>query len=357
MATTTTTTSSSPSSAAQPPPLPIIDSHIHLYPSSELSTLAWLTPDHPLASQHSVTEFRAATCTSPSQSLSGFILVEADRANSSSQDWTFPLQEIAWMRRLATGTPREGEGHAPADAPLCLGLVPWAPLDRGPAELERYLAAAEREAGPEAWPKVKGFRYLLQDKPARVALADEFVEGLKVLGRRGFVFEVGVDQHRRGKAQLEEVVEMIDRAHDGVEEEEKVVFVLNHLCKPDLTIINQTDPSFIAWRTAMFTLSKCHRTYMKLSGCFSELPDKLKERSAEDIFAAILPWLAVVVAAFGPSRIMFGSDWPVCTVGVGEGAWRKWHKVVDMVCDLAGLSLEDKAMLWSGTAKQAYKIE
>lgn len=110
-------------------------------------------------------------------------------------------------------------------------------------------------------------------------------------------------------------------------------------------------------RTAMFTLSKCRKTYMKLSGCFSELPDKLKQRPAEDIFAAILPWLAVVVAAFGPGRIMFGSDWPVCTVGAGEDAWKKWHKVVDMVCDLAGLSAEDQAMLWAGTAKEAYKLE
>ena len=107
----------------------------------------------------------------------------------------------------------------------------------------------------------------------------------------------------------------------------------------------------------MFTLSKCRRTYMKLSGCFAELPDKLKERSAEDIVSAILPWLAVVVAAFGPSRIMFASDWPVCTVGVGSDAWKKWHRVVEMVCDFAGLSLEDQTMLWSGTAKKAYNLE
>lgn len=107
----------------------------------------------------------------------------------------------------------------------------------------------------------------------------------------------------------------------------------------------------------MFTLSKCHKTYMKLSGCFAELPDSLKTRPAEAIFEAILPWLAVVVAAFGASRIMFASDWPGCTVGVGDDAWKKWHRVVEMVCDLAGLSGEDKEMLWSGTAKKAYKLD
>jgi len=96
---------------------------------------------------------------------------------------------------------------------------------------------------------------------------------------------------------------------------------------------------------------------MKLSGLFSELPDWLKTRPAEDIFSAILPWLAVTLAAFGPSRIMFGSDWPVCTVDAGDDAWKKWHKIVEMVCDLAGLGLDDQAMLWSGTARKAYHLD
>ncbi|KAH6631109.1 hypothetical protein B0J18DRAFT_423160 [Chaetomium sp. MPI-SDFR-AT-0129] len=345
-------------------PHPIIDSHIHLFPTSELSSLSWYTPDHPLGSQHSLEEYRAAIAPTPDSktpapSVSGFIFVETDRnTNPSTKDFAGPLQEIAWLRRIVTGQPKPGEGHTADDARLCLGIVPFAPLPLGAEALKAYLAQAEEVAGPETWAKVKGFRYLLQDKENGTALGDGFVEGLKVLGEKGFVFEVGIDQHRRGRVQLEEVVEMIDRAHDGVAEDEKVVFVLNHLCKPDLTILNQTDPSFIAWRTAMFTLSKCRKTYIKLSGLFSELPDKLKERSAEDIFSAILPWLAVVVAAFGPGRIMFGSDWPVCTVGVGkEDAWKKWHRVVDMVCDLAGLSEEDQAMLWAGTAREAYKLD
>lgn len=107
----------------------------------------------------------------------------------------------------------------------------------------------------------------------------------------------------------------------------------------------------------MFTLGKCRRTYMKLSGLFEEMSDSLKTQSAEQIFSAILPWLAVVIAAFGPERIMFGSNWPVCTVGVGEEAWKKWHKIVDMMCDMAGLSQEDQTMVWSGTAKKAYNLE
>jgi L-rhamnono-1,4-lactonase len=206
--------------------IPIIDSHIHLFPSSELPTLAWnATPSHPLNAQHSTAEFRTATG-SPAN-LAGFILIEADRKNDAAKDWTAPLQEVAWMRRLATGQAGADEGHAAADASLCLGFVPWAPMTLGAEELAKYLERAEEAAGAETWAKVKGFRYLLQDKPNGEALGEGFIESLKVLGRKGYVFDVGVDQHRRGRVQLEEVVEMIDRAHDGVEEEEKVVFILS----------------------------------------------------------------------------------------------------------------------------------
>ncbi|KAK0614176.1 hypothetical protein B0T14DRAFT_539749 [Immersiella caudata] len=335
--------------------IPIIDSHIHLFPEAEISSHCWYTPENSsLNGRRSVEEFRVQTGSPPQ--LAGFVFIEADRKNDDSKDWTFPLQEIDWVRRIATGQPRPNEGHTAEDAKLCVGIIPWAPVVLGADQLERYLVKAEETAGP-AWEKVKGFRYLLQDKPNGTALDEKFIEGLKLLGKRGYVFDLGVDQHRRGRIQLEEAVDMIDRAHDGVEEEEKVVFILNHLCKPDLSIISQTDPAFIAWRTAMFTLSKCKKTYMKLSGLFSELPDKLKTQSAEDIFSAILPWLAVTLAAFGPSRIMFGSDWPVCTPGTGDDAWKKWHNIVEMVCDLAGLGPDDQERLWSGTAKEAYKLD
>lgn len=203
-------------------PLPIIDSHIHLYPSDALDSLAWHTgPDHPLTGRHSLAEYAGATGSPAAPAApAGFVLVEADRKNDEARDWTAPLQEVSWMRRIA-------DGHDPAGARLCRAMVPWAPVVLGPARLEAYLQEAEAVAGPAMWARVKGFRYLLQDKPAFTALADGFIEGLKVLGKRGFVFDLAVDQHRRGRAQMEEAVEMVDRAHEGVPDEEKVVFVLS----------------------------------------------------------------------------------------------------------------------------------
>ena len=133
----------------------------------------------------------------------------------------------------------------------------------------------------------------------------------------------------------------------------------DHLCKPDLTIYNPSDPKFIAWRTAIFALASSPKTYLKLSGLFSEMPATLQQSSVDDIVIALQPYLAVILASFGASRIMFGSDWPVCTVGMEKeegGAWEKWRMVVERFVDLAGLTTEEAVMIWSGTAIKAYGI-
>ncbi|TQV90320.1 hypothetical protein V2A60_004298 [Cordyceps javanica] len=341
--------------------LPIIDSHIHLYPSSEIDTLAWAKPDHPLYAQHSVEEYKEAAKTAPS--LLGFIFVETDRKHdlasgaADGSGWEAPLQEVRWLRRIALGEPRDGEGHAADDKKLCLAVVPWAPLPSGPAVLDRYLDRVKEEAG-EAWPKVKGFRYLLQDKPNGTMLEQDFIDSLKLLGRRGFVFEVGVDQHRRGRKQLDELIELVDRVHDGVPENEKVKLVINHLCKPDFSILNlATDPAFHAWRTTIYALGKVPQVYMKLSGGFAEMPEALRAQDAAHIFQSTFGWLGVVLATFGARRIMFGSDWPVCTVGMPEGqGWPRWKAVVDKMCWMASLDDDERAMIYGGTAKEAYGL-
>jgi len=265
-----------------------------------------------------------------------------------------PLKEVEWLKRIALGTPREGEGHTAEQKKLCLAIIPWAPIPSGEKVLEKYLKEVETHAG-ESFKKIRGFRYLVQDKPRGTMLEPGFIEGLKFLGRKGYVFDLGVDQHSGGKWQLEEAVKMVELAHEGVGAEDKVVFIINHLCKPDLSVYNQTDPSFIAWRNAIFALSKNSNTFMKLSGCFSEMPDSLKNGSIDEIVMALQPYLVVILATFGSFRIMFGSDWPVCTVGI-EGAWEKWRRVVDRFCDLASLGQSDQIMIWSGTAIKAYGI-
>lgn len=226
--------------------IPIVDSHIHLFPATHLPSLAWHGPDNPLGSQHSVDEYRAATAsiptttssdsTTPSSStyyLRGFIFLETDRISSLDESsatggWTNPLDEVSFLARVALGEPLPGEGHTASDRALCLGIVPWAPVPAGPEALQRYMALVREQTRTEdVWRKVRGARYLLQDKPAGTMLGKGFVEGVRWLGREGLVFDLGVDARQGGLWQLREAVEMMRRVYDGVKEEERVVFVIS----------------------------------------------------------------------------------------------------------------------------------
>ena len=216
--------------AEAPADYPIIDSHIHLYPASEVETLAWCKPSNPLHSQHSLEEYAAATGSCPS--LEGFIFLETDRRHDlelgdrDGSGWEFPLMEVDWLKRIALGTPKEGEGHTPEQKKLCLAIIPWAPVPSGADALERYVAEVKKHA-EGSFGKIKGFRYLVQDKPKGTMLQHGFIDGLKWLGKKGYVFDLGVDQNSGGKWQLEEAVEMIEKAHEGVEEEENVTFIIS----------------------------------------------------------------------------------------------------------------------------------
>lgn len=209
---------------------PIIDSHIHLFPESELDTLAWNTPSNPLYKQQSLDEYTAAT--SSASSLEGFIFLETDRKNDlkrgeeDGSGWEMPLKEVSWLKRIALGRPLEGEGHTVEHAKLCKAIIPWAPVPSGEKALERYVKEVEKEA-EGSWGLVKGFRYLVQDKEKGTMLTEGFIEGLKWLGKNGFVFDLGVDLHSGGRWQLEEAIEMMEKAHEGDEDGEKVTVIIS----------------------------------------------------------------------------------------------------------------------------------
>lgn len=208
---------------------PIIDSHVHLYPESELESISWIPQSSPLYEQKSIDQYRDATRSSPL--LAGFVAIENDRkytlesSHTYVPEWAGPLQEVSWLSRIALGEPRPGEGHSVADSHLCLGIIPFAPIAEGPVALAKYLDGAKKAAGG-AWDKIKGFRYLLQDKPDGTALQDEFIQSLQFLGRQGYSFDVCVNYHRRGKQLLSDTVGMMERVLHGVPENQQITIVL-----------------------------------------------------------------------------------------------------------------------------------
>ncbi|KAL2828783.1 hypothetical protein BDW59DRAFT_44055 [Aspergillus cavernicola] len=362
--------------------IPIVDSHIHLFPESHLPTLAWYTPGSPgpLGSQHSVDQYQEATSKYIATSvhaqptyLRGFIFVETDRISSVEESnghgWAHVLDEVSFLARIATGNPIAGEGHSADDRYLCLGIIPWAPVSGGAGVLEKYVALVkERTASDGIWDKVCGVRYLVQDKPAGVMLESGFIEGLRWLGRQCLTFDLGVDARQGGIWQLEEAVEMMRRTYEGAEEEKyKVKIVINHLCKPNLQLPYTspesiiTHPDFLQWKAQVIAMAQYPTTYMKLSGSFSELPP-LSPDAEPDIASLVeklQPWTDAIFDAFGPERVMFGSDWPVCNVGGGgnQVTWGRWRRVVDGVLERRGLDGEQKKGFWGRVAVEAYGVK
>ncbi|KAL1645459.1 L-rhamnono-gamma-lactonase [Diplodia intermedia] len=373
-----------------PPPPRILDSHIHLWPHTSTNPAghAWMTPGGPLTKQHSLSDYFAATSTtsspsSPSPTVHGAVYIETDRTLSSSSSSpppdiltraSQPLAELRWLRRLVAGTPAAGEGFAAGDGAVLWGAVPWLPADAGSAdELRAYLAAAEEAAGPQAWARVVGWRFLLQGigeerALGRVLDGEGWARGLReVLGPRGWCFDVGVDARGVGAWQVERVVEACERVNregEGEGEGEAgpaVRFVLNHLCKPDMQQHPATPAQhdeFSRWSAAIRRAARSPHTYMKLSGAFSEMggdPDHLPW-TPERVLDRMRPWLDVLFDAFPPERIMFGSDWPVCNVRGGASAWKSWVAAVEAILDAYGLTDEQRDRVWYGTAVEAYRL-
>jgi L-fuconolactonase len=113
-----------------------------------------------------------------------------------------------------------------------------------------------------------------------------------------------------------------------------VTFVLDHLGNPELA-----ERPDAGWVASIRALAECGNTFCKLSGVLSEP-------------AHLVPYYEVVLEAFGPERLMFGSDWPPCTVTSSYGA------VVSVAQALtAGLSPEEQAAVFGGTARRAYRLD
>ena len=225
--------------------IPIVDSHIHLFPATHLPTLAWYDgPDNPLGSQHSVDEYREAVSSvlaSPEgdtdKYLRGFIFLETDRRSTTAQidysngvaspGWIHALEEVSFLSRIALGEPLEGEGHKPVDKDLCLGIIPWAPIPGGPDHMRRYVEEVqEATQTKQVFHKVRGFRYLVQDKPAGVMLDRQFVDSLRWLGKQSYTFDLGVDGRQGGLHQLREAVDMMSEVYKVLENAEDAVTIV-----------------------------------------------------------------------------------------------------------------------------------
>ncbi|KAF2493611.1 hypothetical protein BU16DRAFT_551406 [Lophium mytilinum] len=392
----------------------LLDTHIHLWPTSacNASSHTWMAPPdpqtpHPLATRHGISDYNAATSSSPTQP-SAFIYVETDRAlptpsppiESSAaafsirralEKWAAePLEELRFLRRIIEGKPQgEGDGFQAGDGDKMAGIVAFAPLHLTPRMFDIYLLLAKEVAGPETWSRVVGFRYLLQGMRdqrefSKFVWEESWLSNLVGLGKvgtgpgnRGWTFDVGVDMRSGGVWQLEKAAEMVERvrkieaADVGNGGRGSVRFVLNHLCKPDLTLTDPaSDPEAQRWCAAISRLARQPDTYMKLSGAFSEFGTTTPS-PVEVIAERLRWWVRHVFGVFGPEQIMFGSDWPVCNVNGPKGdasgdakgktkgveSWGVWVEVVEKLMDELEVDALGRERVWWGTGCEVYGVE
>ena len=177
-------------------------------------------------------------------------------------------------------------------------------------------------------PKFKGVRHIVQDEADDFMLGEGFLEAIEALGDRDLTYDILVFPR-----QLPAAIEMVKK-FPGQR------FVLDHLAKPEIAS-GKMEP----WRENIRELAKNPQVFCKLSGLVTEA-DWGKWEAGQ-----FRRYLDVVFEAFGPRRLMMGSDWPVCLVAGDYGT------VVNVVKDyIKPLSKSEQDAVLGGTAADFYRI-
>ena len=220
------------------------------------------------------------------------------------------VEESLWLLALA-------KAH-----PLVKGVVGWVDLrsDRVGNDL-RVLAAN---------PTFVGVRHVVQDEPdPRFVLGEGFIRGLRQLRQHGLTYDLLLYP-----TQLPAAIELVELLPEQP-------FVVDHLAKPRI-VAGEID----GWERDIRAIARHDNVCCKVSGMVTEAVRRGWKR---DDFT---PYLDVVLEAFGPDRLMFGSDWPVCLLA-GEYA-----DVAAIPRDyFSRLSATEQRMIWGDTAAAFYGLK
>ncbi|MFF7170962.1 amidohydrolase family protein [Streptomyces pseudovenezuelae] len=207
---------------------------------------------------------------------------------------------------------------------LIAGVVGWTDLTR--PDIADELARLRSLPGGT---RLKGIRHQVQGEPdPGWLLRPDVRRGLTAVADAGLVYDLVVLPH-----QLPACVK-------AAESLPQLTFVLDHLGKPPIAS-GGPEP----WATDVRALAALPNTVCKLSGMVTEAD--LATWTIDDL----RPYADTVLDAFGPDRLMFGSDWPVCTLGATYGETMSVTKELT-----AGLGTSERADVLGGTATRTYGL-
>lgn len=290
--------------AAANTPLPIVDTHQHLW-DLHILTLPWVASSTELNRSFLPDDYRQATAR-----LNVVKAVYMEVAAPSHQQ----LVEAEWIIELCQR----------AGTPTCAAVI------GGEPEADGFHAYISRFAGS---PFIKGVRH------GFTSVTDALIKGIRLLGELGMCFDICV-----GPEQLGEGVQLVARCPD-------TRFVVDHCGNADpkaFAAAPGAAPSHSPerWRRHMAALAAKKNVVCKISGVVASAVQGAW--TADDLAPIINHCLDV----FGPDRVMFGSDWPVCTRVASYDQW------VGALMEVVRTRSEDtQRKLWHDNAVRFYSLK
>lgn len=273
-----------------------IDSHQH-YWNPDLVHYFWMPPaPHPLRRNFLPPDLEP---TLAENNFDGSIVVQAAHVP----------EEATWLLNLASA-------HK-----SLLGVVAWANLED--PNLGKVLDQLQKH------PKFVGLRHLIQDEPeVDWMLRPTVIAGLKELQRRGIPYDLLVKPPH-----LPYVPQLLEAVPD-------LAIVIDHIAKPHIK-----EGIFEPWARDMERIAKHKPLHCKLSGMITEADHK--EWKSEQL----TPYVQHALSIFGFDRLLFGSDWPVCTLA---GTWKQVLAAFTQA--LGAQPAEERAKLLGPNAARFYKL-
>jgi L-fuconolactonase len=271
---------------------PIIDCHQHLW-DLEKFRVPWIKPGTLLGKSYVLSDYQAAI---QGTGIKHAIYMEVDVDPSQQQAEAEHLVEIC----------KSGK------APTIAAVVSGRPAAEG---FRAYVSAFQGS------PYIKGIRQVLHggSTPAGYCLQDAFVQGIKLLGELGLSFDLCLRPQELA---------------DGAKLAQKCPgtrFIVDHCGNADPKVFlaasdprktaGKADHSADDWRRDMERLAAQENVICKISGIVARAP---KPWSAGDL----APIIDHCLDTFGPERVVFGSDWPVCLNGAPLADWVRALKEV-----------------------------
>jgi L-fuconolactonase len=274
----------------------IIDSHQHFWQLGRFP-YPWMTEDLDVLYRDHLPAELAPTLRR--NKVAATVLVQASNS----------LSESRWLLKLA----EENEFIA--------GVVGWVDLMSDVCD--------EQLAELSSDPKFKGVRHLVESEPADNWLVQPAVlRGLKRVAAHDLTFDLLV--HTQHLTYLPEVIESCPG----------LSLVVDHLAKPPIATGEIND-----WAKQLRTVARYPELYCKLSGLVTEANHRSWTTDQ------LRPYVECALEFFGPDRLMFGSDHPVCLLAAS------YERVLESFQELvAHLSAADSAKIFSGNASRFYRL-